>query len=246
MGLQVLSPNFPRPIFCELSRFLFINWSPLIASHFSLTHGPPANILDLTFGGDNAGCETLAARLPLLRPRLHVFGHIHEAHGAQIQTYPLIANLPSGPTTLDSMKVDDSQRDRTVFVNAANWPTRHGVRGGDHKLQFGGPGCQPVIVDLLDTTTQPWVWLDIVLTLWVASKCTQLEYISACYCPDSVTSPKVINYIIKFYWFLSCAKAARKIVNCKRDRRNSLIRRIINPESMFTSAHWQTSAPGPV
>ncbi|KAF6758060.1 Metallo-dependent phosphatase-like protein [Ephemerocybe angulata] len=54
-----------------------------------MTHGPPHNILDLTTSSENAGCETLAAYLTLgrLRPRLHIFGHIHEAHGAHIHSW---------------------------------------------------------------------------------------------------------------------------------------------------------------
>lgn len=148
--LQVWSPSFPRRIFCELSSFLSIKLSQLIAHPFSLTHGPPANILDAVYSGEHVGCETLTAHLPLLRPRLHLFGHIHEAHGALIQTYPLSTNLPSGPTTLNATEVD-SKADRTVFVNAANWPTGNRVYRVGGKLPFGGPGCQPVVVDLLDT-----------------------------------------------------------------------------------------------
>jgi Icc-related predicted phosphoesterase len=41
--------------------------------------------LDTTKRGNNVGCKTLAAKLEQLTAcRLHVFGHIHEAHGAQI------------------------------------------------------------------------------------------------------------------------------------------------------------------
>ncbi len=76
-----------------------------------VTHGPPQGILDRTMGGDQAGCEALAAELSFdsacglaqdkqgreghrrektfsrpclrgrLKPRVHVFGHIHEAYG---------------------------------------------------------------------------------------------------------------------------------------------------------------------
>jgi Icc-related predicted phosphoesterase len=42
-------------------------------------------ILDTTRRGKHAGCQVLAARLKQLDAcRLHVFGHIHEAHGACI------------------------------------------------------------------------------------------------------------------------------------------------------------------
>lgn len=46
-----------------------------------LTHGPPHGILDRTDHGTNVGCEDLAEIVALRRPRLHVFGHIHEAAG---------------------------------------------------------------------------------------------------------------------------------------------------------------------
>ncbi|OBZ65698.1 Metallophosphoesterase domain-containing protein 1 [Grifola frondosa] len=52
-----------------------------------LTHGPPNRICDLTKHGSNAGCEALTRRLEhedLSQCRLHVFGHIHEAHGAAV------------------------------------------------------------------------------------------------------------------------------------------------------------------
>ena len=50
-----------------------------------LTHTPAHRILDETRKGVRAGCGVLAERLKELeRCRLHVFGHIHEARGAEI------------------------------------------------------------------------------------------------------------------------------------------------------------------
>lgn len=46
-----------------------------------LTHSPPYGILDRTLDGRPVGCERLAAALARIRPRLHVFGHIHEGAG---------------------------------------------------------------------------------------------------------------------------------------------------------------------
>jgi predicted phosphodiesterase len=47
-----------------------------------VTHGPPQGILDRTVVGEDVGCEELLAALVRVRPRLHVFGHIHEAYGS--------------------------------------------------------------------------------------------------------------------------------------------------------------------
>ncbi|CAF0789360.1 unnamed protein product [Adineta steineri] len=46
-----------------------------------LTHGPPTNILDENTVGIRVGCARLLARVITIKPRLHVFGHIHEAYG---------------------------------------------------------------------------------------------------------------------------------------------------------------------
>jgi Icc-related predicted phosphoesterase len=46
-----------------------------------VTHGPPFGILDWTNREEHAGSETLRARVAEVKPRLHVFGHIHEAAG---------------------------------------------------------------------------------------------------------------------------------------------------------------------
>ena len=60
-----------------------------------LTHGPPARILDLTAREEHVGCQDLAEAIPRIRPRLHVFGHIHESYGR-------------------------SEREGTTYVNASN------------------------------------------------------------------------------------------------------------------------------
>lgn len=46
-----------------------------------ITHSPPMGVLDRTAWGRRVGCEALRAALPRIAPKLHVFGHIHEAHG---------------------------------------------------------------------------------------------------------------------------------------------------------------------
>lgn len=48
-----------------------------------LTHGPPYGILDRIWSGAKVGCVDLLARVQAVRPKLHLFGHIHEAAGYQ-------------------------------------------------------------------------------------------------------------------------------------------------------------------
>ena len=50
-----------------------------------LTHGPPHGILDTTVRGQSVGCEELTLAIQRVRPKLHVFGHIHECYGQLVR-----------------------------------------------------------------------------------------------------------------------------------------------------------------
>lgn len=60
-----------------------------------ITHGPPFGIRDLCSHGERVGCNDLLETVMKIRPKIHAFGHIHEAHGC--------------------LRVD-----KTLFVNACN------------------------------------------------------------------------------------------------------------------------------
>ena len=52
-----------------------------------ITHGPPKGVLDKTpahYGNQNVGCEELAFAVDRIRPKLHVFGHIHNGYGMEV------------------------------------------------------------------------------------------------------------------------------------------------------------------
>ncbi|MBI5517484.1 MAG: metallophosphatase domain-containing protein [Deltaproteobacteria bacterium] len=81
-----------------------------------VTHGPPHGVLDRTRLGLDVGCEALLDVVRARPPRVHVFGHVHEAHGE---------------ASLEGL--------RTVFVNASSFvstsvrnPTTEAVRA--HRL----------------------------------------------------------------------------------------------------------------
>jgi len=46
-----------------------------------VTHTPPLGILDRLLLGKRVGCKSLRQRIDQIKPRLHVFGHIHEDYG---------------------------------------------------------------------------------------------------------------------------------------------------------------------
>lgn len=68
-----------------------------------ITHGPPVGILDRTTRGDTTGCEDLMHHVERVRPKLHVFGHIHEGYGMV-------------------------EKNGTRFVNACNLDERYRMR----------------------------------------------------------------------------------------------------------------------
>jgi Icc-related predicted phosphoesterase len=47
-----------------------------------VTHGPPFGHCDVTPSGNlNVGCELLRIRVDEIKPKIHVFGHIHSGYG---------------------------------------------------------------------------------------------------------------------------------------------------------------------
>lgn len=46
-----------------------------------ITHCPPYDILDKTFLEENVGCVDLAKKILEIKPKLSVFGHIHQSYG---------------------------------------------------------------------------------------------------------------------------------------------------------------------
>ena len=49
-----------------------------------VTHGPPFGYLDETARMERVGCVDLLKRIDEIKPKVHVFGHIHEGYGTAI------------------------------------------------------------------------------------------------------------------------------------------------------------------
>jgi Icc-related predicted phosphoesterase len=58
-----------------------------------ITHGPPLGIGDRIDSGEHVGCEDLLRRVQQVRPKLHLFGHIHEARGIWTEGVTTFANV---------------------------------------------------------------------------------------------------------------------------------------------------------
>ncbi len=57
-----------------------------------LTHGPAYGILDQTKHGLLVGCEELIRVIEKTKPKIHAFGHIHEAYGKANNTDTIFIN----------------------------------------------------------------------------------------------------------------------------------------------------------
>ncbi|KAJ6469432.1 Metallo-dependent phosphatase-like protein, partial [Mycena sanguinolenta] len=157
-----LSPNFRSRVrafgYDELDAEGVVSAFP--KTDILLTHGPPYNLLDITKTDARAGCPALAAHLATLRPRLHVFGHIHEARGAYVHLWatgedPRAQNASQIGNSSAQLEENIAEEtvpagEQTVFVNASNWPTGPNATRSGEPVNVGGPGVQPIVVDLLD------------------------------------------------------------------------------------------------
>lgn len=88
------TPEFGRWYLTKTRAELLADWrrnAPLIVNTYGrpdilVCHGPPKGILDSVVDDQTTiqvGCEGLREALDILKPRLGIFGHIHEAMGQQ-------------------------------------------------------------------------------------------------------------------------------------------------------------------
>lgn len=76
------TPNFGHWAFMLDKKKLKRKWNNIPNDvDVLITHGPPYGKLDITMSGSLAGCKELDKRVKNLKPKYHVFGHIHEGYG---------------------------------------------------------------------------------------------------------------------------------------------------------------------
>lgn len=57
------------------------HWDMIQPCDILVTHGPPKGFLDENMLGQQCGCDQLLYKILEIRPRAHIFGHIHENNG---------------------------------------------------------------------------------------------------------------------------------------------------------------------
>tara|TARA_Y100000034_G_C6796891_1_gene357237 strand:+ start:219 stop:842 length:624 start_codon:yes stop_codon:yes gene_type:complete len=81
-----ITPVFSKWSFQMGSAARRVHFSQLPKVDVLVTHGPPKTILDQNAKGENCGCEWLLQEVSLrIKPKVHIFGHIHEGSGHQRQ-----------------------------------------------------------------------------------------------------------------------------------------------------------------
>lgn len=71
-----------------------------------VTHGPPAGLGDRCWDGQRVGCEDLLRHLSRVKPKLHLFGHIHEDKGAWQHETTRVVNVTTSDAELACTVLD--------------------------------------------------------------------------------------------------------------------------------------------
>lgn len=88
-----------------------------------ITHCPPEGIGDRTTATSRAGCADLRARVAEVKPRLHLFGHIHQDGGIWREHRTSFANVTTWEGTRAPTVIDlDASGVTVVEVPALGWP----------------------------------------------------------------------------------------------------------------------------
>lgn len=89
-----------QPVFCDWGfnlrrgEDILKKWQKIPSdTDILMTHGPPVGHGDLTGGNNNVGCvELLNTIQKRVKPKFHVFGHIHEGYGVTSDGYTTFIN----------------------------------------------------------------------------------------------------------------------------------------------------------
>ena len=95
-------------------------WSNIPAVDVLVTHGPPLGRGDFTDHSGRSGCKDLLEHVQKrIRPRLHVFGHIHQSYGTSFDGQTLFVNA----SNLDSDTCEAAPHRPVVVVDIPHDPT---------------------------------------------------------------------------------------------------------------------------
>ncbi|OJZ92689.1 hypothetical protein ASPFODRAFT_56257 [Aspergillus luchuensis CBS 106.47] len=112
-----------------------------------ITHGPPYGVLDQVVPNHmSVGCEHLYRAVKRARPRLHVFGHIHEGYGATRREWS------SGNESVIQCDKERTLEERCARVDVSA-EGGNGLRGGEETLFVNAS----VVTVQYHAVNAPWV-----------------------------------------------------------------------------------------
>jgi Icc-related predicted phosphoesterase len=106
-----------------------------------LLHGPPFEHGDLTVDGHHAGSTSLRARLEAIRPKLAVYGHIHEARGIHCPRADLPASEVWANVSIMNERYEPVHEPMVFDVELA----RTAVTGGENIVARPGKGVSSAV-----------------------------------------------------------------------------------------------------
>ena len=81
-----------------------------------ITHMPPHGILDVASSGSNWGCKKLLVHSrDVIKPKVHLFGHVHEGFGMKHVEHTTYVNAAMKPWPIPDGMGDDAVRTPIVF-----------------------------------------------------------------------------------------------------------------------------------
>jgi len=96
-----------------------------------VTHGPPLGVCDMNLAKQHCGCPELLAVVNKIKPRIHLFGHIHEGYGTHVTDDTLFINAAS----ID--KVTKKLTNEPVVIGLAPDLTTQLISGGTTQPHSG-------------------------------------------------------------------------------------------------------------
>lgn len=88
-----------------------------------MTHSPPLGVLDRTESLSRAGSASLFRAMARVRPKVHCFGHIHEAWGARLVTWqPVLSDWPTHFHDIDNEASELIEKRSTLQAYAHDKP----------------------------------------------------------------------------------------------------------------------------
>jgi hypothetical protein len=94
-----------------------------------VSHGPPLGFGDRARASTPLGCADLLARVRQVRPRLHLFGHIHQDGGLWEDQGTVFANVTTWEDNRDPTVIDIDGRAVTPVVIPPADASRRSIRG---------------------------------------------------------------------------------------------------------------------